>query len=80
MPVDDPDAHTLHVQQDGKSYWSTLTDDGEHCLVSWSGLDSVSVFDDETAEEVDEIGVGDHPQRVRTGEVRSDWFHEQMGE
>ncbi len=77
VPVDDPDDHTLHIKEDGKSYWSTLTDDGQHCLVSWSGLDQVSVFSFEDEEEVDVIDVGDHPQRVRTGEVRSSWYQAQ---
>lgn len=77
VPVDDPDDHTLHVKEDGRSYWSTLTDDGQHCLVSWSGLDQVSVLSFETEEEVDVIDVGDHPQRVRTGEAPSGWFQAQ---
>jgi hypothetical protein len=69
-----------------KPYWSTTSDDGEHCFVSWSGLDSVSAIDYETRQEVDEIAVGNpdddrraHPQRVRTGVVRSDWVQQELG-
>ncbi len=79
VPVDDPGNHTLHVKDEGKSYWSTLTDDGEHCLVSWSGTDEVSVLSFSTGEIVDTIDVGDHPQRVRTGDVPSAWVDAQTG-
>ncbi|HEV8360507.1 MAG TPA: serine/threonine protein kinase [Candidatus Thermoplasmatota archaeon] len=56
-----------------KPYWSTTSDDGAHCFVSWSGLDRVSAIAYGTGEEVASIGVGDHPQRIRTGPVRTDW-------
>jgi hypothetical protein len=69
-----------------KPYWSTTSDDGEHCFVSWSGLDTISAISYATRQEVDEIPVGNpdddrraHPQRVRTGAVRSDWVQQQLG-
>lgn len=34
----------------------------------------MSVFSFESEEEVDVIDVGDHPQRVHTGEDRSSWY------
>lgn len=63
----------LEKEEGAKPYWSTTSDDGGHCFVSWSGLDSISAISYATGQEVDEIAVGDHPQRVRTGVVRSDW-------
>ena len=62
-----------------KPYWSTTSDDGEHCFVSWSGTDSISAISYDSAREVAEIKVGDHPQRVRTGFVRKDWIRSQGG-
>lgn len=64
----------LQEAPEARSYWSTTSDDGRHCFVSWAGLDKVSAISYDTAEEVDEIAVGDHPQRVRTGVVRSGLF------
>jgi len=62
-----------------KPYWSTTSDDGDHCFVSWSGTDSISAISYDSAKEVAEIKVGDHPQRVRTGVVRSDWVRSKGG-
>ena len=68
---------TLTVKEGGKSYWATTSDDGEHCFVSWSGRDSISAISYHTGREVAEIGVGDHPQRVRTGVVPAAWLVQQ---
>lgn len=70
----------LTVKDGGKSYWATTSDDGEHCLVSWSGTDSISAFAYATGEEVASIVVGDHPQRVRTGAVTSAWLAARLAE
>jgi YVTN family beta-propeller protein len=50
-----------------KPYWSTTSEDGKYCYVSWSGTDSISIIDYETRDEVAHFKVGDHPQRIRTG-------------
>jgi hypothetical protein len=78
---------TFFQKEDGaRSYWSTTSADGGHCFVSWSGLDSVAAINYETEQVVDEITVGDpddgrraHPQRVRTGVVRTEWAAAQGG-
>jgi YVTN family beta-propeller protein len=64
--------HTL-IQAGEKPYWSTNSADGNHCFVSWSGTDKVSVISYKGRKEVASIQVGDHPQRIRNGVVRSDW-------
>jgi DNA-binding beta-propeller fold protein YncE len=67
-------AYQLIQKPEGaKPYWSTNSSDGKYCIVSWSGTDSVSVLSYRDRKEVASIGVGDHPQRVRNGVVRTDW-------
>lgn len=56
-----------------KPYWVVTDKQGEHCFVSWSGTDQLSVINFARAEEVKRIDVGDHPQRVREGYVPSGW-------
>jgi YVTN family beta-propeller protein len=56
----------------GKPYWSTNSADGRYCFISFSGDDEVSVVDYASEREVARIPVGDHPQRMRMGLVRSD--------
>jgi YVTN family beta-propeller protein len=71
VPVADP---ASHVRIDGidKPYWSTNGPEGRHCWVSASGADEVVVIDYATGAEVTRIGVGDHPQRMRLGVVRTE--------
>ncbi len=57
-----------------KPYWSTTSENGRYCYVSWSGTDSISVFDYRTEREIAHVAVGDHPQRIRTGYVRLSWL------
>jgi DNA-binding beta-propeller fold protein YncE len=67
------------IQAGQKPYWSTDSRDGNYCFVSWSGTDSLSAISYGTEQEVARIQVGDHPQRVRNGVVRTDWANAQAG-
>jgi DNA-binding beta-propeller fold protein YncE len=60
------------IQAGQKPYWSTDSRDGNYCFVSWSGTDSLSAISYDSEKEVARIQVGDHPQRVRNGVVRTD--------
>ena len=56
-----------------KAYWAVTDRSGENCLISWSGTDQVSVINYDTREEVRRIDVGNHPQRIREGMLKTDW-------
>lgn len=53
-----------------KPYWVTPTWSGKHCLISWSGSDTVSKISYRTGKIVKTVPVGDHPQRIRNGFLR----------
>ncbi|MDW3196889.1 MAG: PQQ-binding-like beta-propeller repeat protein [Cytophagales bacterium] len=56
--------------KEAKPYWATSSEDGTKAYVSISGLDKVSVVDYATRKVVAEVPVGNHPQRVRNGQLR----------
>jgi len=57
-----------------KPYWSTNSADGRYCFVSWSGDDKISAISYKRKAEVAQIPVGDHPQRMRIGNVTRAWL------
>jgi YVTN family beta-propeller protein len=61
-----------------KPYWSTTSRNGRNCYVSWSGSDRISVISYRKRKEIARIPVGDHPQRIRSGNVRRAWLRAQL--
>ncbi|WLW49927.1 YncE family protein [Streptomyces sp. YU58] len=56
-----------------KPYWATVSGDGKSCVVSESGADQVTAIDFATGRKTVSVPVGDHPQRVRLGNVTANW-------
>ncbi|MEU8238062.1 YncE family protein [Actinoplanes missouriensis] len=56
-----------------KPYWATVSADGRDCVISEAGADKVTAISFATGRAVASVGVGDHPQRVRIGQVLSGW-------
>jgi hypothetical protein len=54
-----------------KPYWSTNSADGRYCFVSFSGDDAVGVISYAKEKQVARFKVGDHPQRMRMGVIRT---------
>ncbi|HBP70328.1 MAG TPA: serine/threonine protein kinase, partial [Alcanivorax sp.] len=65
--------YTIFTGIGEKPYWVTTSEDGEHCYISWSGTDQMSVFSYSSGQEVARLDVGDHPQRVREGRILENW-------
>jgi DNA-binding beta-propeller fold protein YncE len=61
-----------------KPYWSTNSADGRYCFVSWSGDDRISAISYGRKAEVARIPVGDHPQRMRIGNVTRRWLQARL--
>jgi DNA-binding beta-propeller fold protein YncE len=53
-------------------YWATTTVDGQHCAVSLSNANAVSIIDYSTGQETARIPVGTFPQRERLARVTAD--------
>jgi YVTN family beta-propeller protein len=62
-----------------KPYWATNSGDGRYCFVSFSGDDRVSVISYAQEKEIASIPVGDHPQRMRMGVMRSEYLQPPAG-
>jgi DNA-binding beta-propeller fold protein YncE len=60
---------TTHVGEG--PYWSASSEDGKYCFVSVAGNDRIAVISFKTGREVARIKVGNHPQRMRTGVIRT---------
>lgn len=50
-------------------YWSTTSVGGDHCIVSLSGDNQISVINYVTGQEVKRVSVGLFPQRTRLGRI-----------
>jgi DNA-binding beta-propeller fold protein YncE len=66
--------HTKLLKGGKKPYWVTPSADGKFCYISWSGSDSVAKISYRTARIVKTTNVGDHPQRVRNGYIRTSYL------
>lgn len=67
--------HSPLLKGGKKPYWVTPSWDGKYCYISWSGSDSVAKISYRTAKIVKTTNVGDHPQRVRNGFIRSGFLN-----
>jgi YVTN family beta-propeller protein len=75
--LDAPKLEKKILRKGEKPYWATTSDDGRYCFVSWSESDAISVIRYKTRREVAHVTVGNHPQRIRMGHVRTSWIRKQ---
>ncbi|MFD3745723.1 YncE family protein [Nocardia sp. NPDC058633] len=71
--VDRSSLHEGPLVPAAKPYWATINGDGRHCVISESAADQVTAIDFATGQKVVSIAVGDHPQRIRVGQVPTGW-------
>jgi hypothetical protein len=75
-----PELEPKLIQKGEKPYWSTTSENGKHCYVSWSGTDDISVISYGKRKEIEHLDVGEpagnraHPQRIRNGVVRQSFL------
>jgi len=68
------------LEKGEKPYWSTTSENGRYCYVSWSGTDDISIISYRKRKETDHVDVGEpagnpaHPQRIRNGVVRQSFL------
>ena len=58
-----------------KPYWAATSPNGQHCFLSNSDSDDISVVDFNGTKEAARIPVGDHPQRVRGYAIPTSVLH-----
>ena len=56
-----------------KPYWATVSPDQKSCIISESGSDRVTSISFATGQKEYSTPVGDHPQRVRVGQIPEGW-------
>ena len=75
-----PRLHPKLLKKGEKPYWSTTSENGRHCYVSWSGTDDISIISYKRRKEIRHLNVGEpggnpaHPQRIRNGVVRQSFL------
>ena len=69
---------TLLKDIGAKPYWVTTDKSGEHCYISWSETDHMSVVSYASRKEIARVKVGRHPQRIREGYVNETWLQKQQ--
>jgi DNA-binding beta-propeller fold protein YncE len=63
---------SYHIAGTGtKPYWVTNSGDGKYCFISFSGDDNIGVISYKKEKLLKKIKVGDHPQRMRMGKIRT---------
>jgi hypothetical protein len=71
VDVADPQTPTILdlPHQGDRPYWATNGPDATRCWVSIAGDDRVNVYGYADDAQVGSVSVGDHPQRIRVGQL-----------